>query len=477
MNLTQYKLDNFYDELFMKDHVPHKAVIPLINHINSLPLKVLARKQKAAELALFQLGITFNVINDKRGEEKILPFDIIPRIIQSEEWEILSKGLEQRARALNLFVDDIYHDQKILKDKIIPKDIVLSSTSYRKECMGLNPQKRIWAHINGTDLVRDKDGSFYVLEDNLRCPSGVSYVLKNRAILKQTFPWAFKTMNVRPVSDYPERLLETLQDMCPHKHAYDPTIVILTPGRYNSAYFEHSYLALEMGVDLVEGRDLVVQDDHVFMKTTKGLKRIDVIYRRIDDDFLDPLEFRKDSLLGVKGLMNAYRKGNVSLVNAPGAGIADDKAIYSYVPDIIKYYLGEDQIIKNVKTFLCCNEKEKHHVLSNLDDMVVKEVNMSGGYGICIGSKASTKQKESIKESILKAPRNYIAQPIINISRSPTIAGKEIQGRHVDLRPFILTGNDVYVLPGGLTRVALVKDSLVVNSSQGGGSKDTWVLK
>lgn len=474
MNLTQYNTSHFYDELFVDNHVPHPEVTPLIDHITSLTPNILARKQKSAELTLLQLGITFNVNNHKSGLEKIFPFDIIPRVIKADEWNKLEAGLQQRTKALNLFVDDIYHDQRIIKDKVIPQDLLQSSGSYTPECLGLTPPKRIWAHINGTDLVRDGSGEFFVLEDNLRCPSGVSYVLENRAVLKQTFPWAFKTMNVRPVSDYPERLLEMLQSLSEKE---EPNIVILTPGIYNSAYFEHSYLAQQLGIELVEGRDLIELDDYIYMKTTNGLKQVDVIYRRVDDAFLDPLEFRKDSLLGVKGLMNAYRKGNVVLVNAPGAGIADDKAIYSYVPDIIKYYLDEDQIIPNVKTYLCCNDSERQHVFANLDKMVIKQVNMSGGYGIFIGSRSNAKEQQAIKQAVAKSPRNYIAQPILDISRSPTIVGKDILGRHVDFRPFILSSDNIYVLPGGLTRVALVENSLIVNSSQGGGSKDTWVLK
>lgn len=475
MNLSEYNTEHFYDELFAGDSVPHQEITPLINHINALSPSILARKQKSAELTLLQLGITFSVNNHKRGLEKIFPFDIIPRVIKSNEWEILEKGLRQRTQALNAFIHDIYNDQKIIKNKVIPSDILHSSGSYTPECIGISPPQKIWAHINGTDLVRVGSGEFYVLEDNLRCPSGVSYVLENRAVLKQTFPWAFKTMNVRPISNYPEKLLGILQSLCPKID--EPTIVILTPGIYNSAYFEHSYLARQLGIELVEGRDLLAVDDFIYMKTTKGLQKVDVIYRRIDDAFLDPLEFRKDSLLGVKGLMNAYRKGNVVLVNAPGAGIADDKAIYYFVPDIIKYYLDEDQIIPNVQTYICYIDQERDHVLSNLDNMVIKQVNMSGGYGIFIGNKASKAEKDAIKAAVLKSPRDFIAQPILDISRSPTMIGKNIKGRHVDFRPFILSGDDTYVLPGGLTRVALVENSLIVNSSQGGGSKDTWVLQ
>ncbi len=475
MNFNNYDTQNFHDELFLDNNTPHASVLPLINHINSLPIKTLLQKQRSAELALLQMGITFNVSGHKQGVEKIFPFDILPRIIQAKEWLTVEKGLKQRALALNQFVHDIYHEQRILKDKVIPSELVFSSSSFLKQCMGINPPLKVWSHISGTDLIRDQQGDFFVLEDNMRCPSGVSYVLENRAILKQTLPWSFKSMKVRPVGDYPERLIRMLQSISPNQH--DPNIVILTPGVCNSAYFEHSYLAQQTGIQLVEGRDLIVMDEFVYIKTTEGLEKVDVIYRRIDDDFLDPLEFRKDSLLGVEGLMNAYRKGHVALANAPGVGIADDKAIYAYVPDIIKYYLDEDAIIPNVQTYLCYHKPHQTYVLNNLEKLVIKHVSMSGGYGIFIGDRSSHADRENIKEALLKSPRDYIAQPILRLSRSPTIVNKSIEGRHVDFRPFILSGKDTYVMPGGLTRVALKKNSLIVNSSQGGGSKDTWVLQ
>lgn len=433
------------------------------------------RKQIAAEKALLNLGITFNVYGHNDGTEKIFPFDIIPRIIDIKEWKVIEKGLKQRIRAINLFLDDIYNEQKILKDKIIDEDLIKSSSSFRPECIGLKPPKDIWCHITGTDLVRGADGQFYVLEDNLRCPSGISYVLENRQITKRTFPQLFGSLKVAPVSDYPSRLIDMLQYISPEKRN-SPTIAVLTPGVYNSAYFEHSFLARQMGIELVEGRDLVVEGDYLYMQTTKGLKKIDVLYRRIDDDFLDPRTFRADSALGVAGLMNVYKKGNVVLANAPGTGIADDKAIYAYVPDMIKYYLGEEAIIPNVPTYICSKDKDRDYVVNNLENLVVKAVDESGGYGMLIGTKSTQEERDDFRERILTNPRKYIAQPVLSLSRVPTIIDDNLEGRHVDYRPYVIYGEDIYVLPGGLTRVALTKGSLVVNSSQGGGSKDTWVV-
>ena len=475
LNFHNYKAGSFFDELFDASGKPHTYAKHLVEQINALSHKDLRRRQKAAELALHQLGITFSVYGDKKGTEKIFPFDIIPRVISAAEWEKIELGLKQRIEALNLFVNDIYHDKKILKDKVIPADLILSSKCYLKECEGLKPPKNIWIHITGTDLVRDTDGVFYVLEDNLRCPSGVSYVLENRAILKRTFPQAFAAMNVRRVADYPDQLYDTLKFLAPD-HIESPKIVVLTPGIYNSAYFEHAYLAQQMGITLAQGSDLVVIDDELMLHTTRGLEKVDVVYRRIDDDFLDPEIFRKDSLLGVPGIMKAYRRGNLALANAPGNGIADDKAVYAYVPEIIKYYLGEEAILPNVQTFICENKKQRDYVLDNLDKLVVKAVNQSGGYGMLIGPKSSRNQRDEFAEKIKANPRDYIAQPTLSLSRCPTIIGDDIEGRHVDVRPYILYGKSIFVLPGGLTRVALVKGSLVVNSSQGGGSKDTWVL-
>lgn len=475
LNFDIYDKGKFYDELFDSNNMPRKFAELLVKRIQQLPEGELIRRQHAAERALLHMGITFNVYDDNAGREKIFPFDIIPRIIDAGEWNTIEKGLKQRIYALNLFVNDIYNDKKIIKDKVIPEDIVTSSTCYRKACEGLKPLRGIWIHITGTDLVRDKDGTFYVLEDNLRCPSGISYVLENRQIIKKTFPQIFETLRVRPVDEYPSYLLDMLQYLA-RDGVDNPTAVVLTPGVYNSAYFEHSFLAQQMGIELVEGRDLVVRDGFVFMRTTKGFQKVDVIYRRIDDDFIDPLTFRSDSMLGVPGLIEAYKAGNVALANAPGTGIADDKAIYAYVPHIIKYYLDEEPVIPNVPTYLCSEEKDFKFVLKNLDKLVVKQVDASGGYGMLIGSESNDAQRTKFAEKIKKDPRKYIAQPVITLSRAPVIVGSKFEGRHVDLRPYIIYGKDIYVTPGGLTRVALKKGCLVVNSSQGGGSKDTWVV-
>jgi uncharacterized circularly permuted ATP-grasp superfamily protein len=470
-----YDTGGFHDEMFNPDGTPRACARLLYERISSVGDTELRRHQQAAEQALFRMGITFNVYGDAAGAEKIFPFDIIPRIVSAEEWGPIERGLRQRVHALNAFINDVYHDQKILKDRVIPPDLVLSAKSFRKSCVGLTPPNGTWCHITGTDLVRDKDGKYYVLEDNLRCPSGVSYVLQNREIMKRTFPQIFDHSNVLPVGDYPSHLLTTLQELAPPGNV-SPTVALLTPGSYNSAYFEHAFLAKFMGVELVEGRDLVVMNGYVMMRTTKGFERVDVIYRRIDDDFLDPHTFRPDSMLGVPGLMDVYRAGRVALANAPGTGIADDKVIYAYVPQIIKYYLGEDPIIPNVPTFVCWDDKERQYVLENLDKFVVKAANESGGYGMLVGPHSTPEQQEKFKCAITADPRNYIAQPTLALSRVPVIVDDRLEGRHVDLRPYILYGKEIFVLPGGLTRVALKKGSLVVNSSQGGGSKDTWVL-
>jgi uncharacterized circularly permuted ATP-grasp superfamily protein len=470
-----YDTEGFHDEMFQQSGQPRPGAVLLQQRIDSLSDGELMQRQQAAERALLQMGITFNVYGDSVGTERIFPFDIIPRIVASTEWEWLERGLKQRVYALNLFINDIYHDQKILKDKIIPEEIVKSAKSFRSACIGLTPPRGIWCHITGTDLVRDRDGQIYVLEDNLRCPSGVSYVLENRQIMKRTFPQVFGASHVRPVDDYPSHLLAMLQHLSPD-YVQTPTVAVLTPGIYNSAYFEHSFLAQQMGIELVEGRDLIVAEGQLKMRTTKGLQRVDVLYRRIDDDFLDPLVFRPDSLLGVPGLMEVYNAGRVALANAPGTGIADDKVLYAYVPAIIKYYLGEDCIIPNVPTYGCWNEKELSYVLANLAKLVVKAANESGGYGMLVGPHSTGTQREQFARLIIANPRNYIAQPTLSLSRVPVIIDDHFEGRHVDLRPYILYGKEIYVLPGGLTRVALKKGSLVVNSSQGGGSKDTWVL-
>jgi uncharacterized circularly permuted ATP-grasp superfamily protein len=475
MDFDNYEMNNFYDELLEAPGRPRSGAAPLMNRLKIMPNADLIRHQKLAEAELLQMGITFMVYGNNEGAEKIFPFDVIPRVVEAKEWEQIEKGLIQRIQALNFFIDDIYHDQKIIKDKIIPEEMIKTSAGYRIQCQGLNVAKRVWIHITGTDLVRSDDGQFYVLEDNLRCPSGVSYVLKNRDVLKRTLPKVFQNMNVRPVDDYSHRLLNMLQYMAPPEIT-KPRIVVLTPGPYNSAYFEHSFLAQQIGAELVEGRDLVVIDGYVMMRTTKGFERVDVIYRRVDDDFIDPQVFRRDSKLGVPGLMEVYRAGRVVLANAPGTGVADDKAIYTYVPAIIKYYLNEDPILPNVPTYMCWEPTQRQYVLENLDKLVVKAVNQSGGYGMLVGPHSTQTERDKFVGLINAKPRDYIAQPTLSLSRVPVITEDHFEGRHVDLRPYVLYGKSIYVMPGGLTRVALKKGSLVVNSSQGGGSKDTWVL-
>ncbi len=474
MQFNDYEPEDFYDELFMAKGEPRPDSLPLIHRLNSLSSEEVQRRQQAAQIALFKMGVTFNVYSDNQGSERIIPFDIIPRIVSADDWEKLEKGLEQRIYALNLFLADIYGEQKILRDRVIPSEIISSASGFLKPCIGLKPPGGIWCHITGTDLVRDRAGQWYVLEDNLRCPSGVSYVLENRRVMKSTFPLVFDTMQIRPVEEYPSHLLETLLNLAPPQ-LLDPTVVVLTPGIHNSAYFEHSFLAQQMGVELVEGRDLVVADGYLQMRTTKGLKRIDVIYRRIDDIFIDPNVFRADSLLGIPGLMDVYRAGKVALANALGTGVADDKVIYSYVPDMIRYYLNEEPLLCNVPTYLCWEPQQQSHVLANLDKLVVKAADESGGYGMLIGPTATQAERDDFAARIKATPRNYIAQPTLSLSRVPTLVEDHFEGRHVDLRPYILYGKKIYVSPGGLTRVALRKGSLVVNSSQGGGSKDTWV--
>lgn len=470
-----YNTDGFYDEMFAPDGSARPAVQMLVERIESFPEGELNRRQIAAEHALLRMGITFNVYADEQGIEKIFPFDLIPRIIDASEWDWIERGLKQRIHALNLFINDVYHDQKILKDGVVPADVVLSSERYLKQCIGLNPPRGVWCHITGTDLVRDGDGQVYVLEDNLGCPSGVSYVVENRQLMKRTFPQLFGMSQIQPVEDYPSQLLNMLRYLVTDK-VLSPEVALLTPGIHNSAYFEHSFLAQQMGVELVEGRDLVVMDGFVHARTTKGFERVDVIYRRINDDFLDPTVFKPESMLGVPGLMDVYKAGRVALVNAPGTCVADDKVVCSFVPQIIKYYLGEDIIVPNVPTFMCWEDTDRKYVLEHLDELVVKEANQSGGYGMLIGPHSTKAVREEFARRIKDNPRNYIAQPTLSLSRVPVLIDDHFEGRHVDLRPFILYGEDIYVLPGGLTRVALRKGSLVVNSSQGGGSKDTWVL-
>lgn len=475
MKFSEYETKGYFDELVAEDGRPRAASKLLLRSVENLPAGELAARQQAAERALIQAGITFNVYSDSRGVEKTLPFDLIPRIISATEWHRLERGLKQRIRALNEFINDLYHGQRIIKDGIVPVEIIKSSAGFREACVGLRPPRGVWCHITGTDLVRHHDGQIYVLEDNLRCPSGVSYVLENRRLMKSLFPEVFGAARIRPVSNYPIELREVLEYLGT-EGADTPRMVLLTPGRYNAAYFEHAFLAQQMGIELVEGSDLIVHDDQVWMRTTKGFERVDVIYRRIDDDFLDPQAFRADSMLGVPGLMGVYRKGNVALVNAPGTGVADDKVIYAYVPRIIQYYLGEEAIIPNVPTYICAEENDLAYVLEHLPSLVVKAANESGGYGMLVGPHASKAAIEEFRAKVQAHPRNYIAQPTLSLSRVPTLCDGRLEGRHVDLRPYILYGKDIFVLPGGLTRVALRKGSLVVNSSQGGGTKDTWVL-
>ncbi len=477
MHFASYDPENgpYYDEMLEALGTPRGTFRSIVEGIDSLGA-ALTQRQQSAERALLTAGITFT-LRDERGEgtERIFPFDIIPRVISASEWEHIERGIKQRIVALNLFLRDIYGEQKILKDKVVPEYLIKTCAEFREACIGLNPPRGIWCHVSGTDLVRDKSGEFHVLEDNVRCPSGVSYVLENRHILKRTLPKIFESVSIRPVDDYPMRLLEMLRYLG-QARASKPRVVVLTPGRFNSAYFEHAFLAQQMGVELVEAFDLVVRDGFVHMKTTSGLDRVDVIYRRIGDDYLDPEVFRPDSLLGIPGVMQVYQQGNVALANAPGTGIADDKAIYAYVESIIKYYLDEDTILSNVPTFLCADDKQCQHVIENIASLVVKATDGAGGYGMLIGPHASKQERSEFVERIRKNPRGYIAQPTLSLSRVPTIVQDQLEPRHVDLRPFALYGQDVYVQPGGLTRVALRKGSLVVNSSQGGGSKDTWVL-
>jgi len=476
MKATQYPSADVFDEMFDTEGRPRASGEMFVQRLNSLSDGTLQQRQKAAEASMHNLGVTFNVYGHEAGTEKVWPFDLLPRIIDAKEWATVEKGLQQRIRALNLFVDDAYNDRKIFKDKVVPEDLVLSSKTLRPQMLGYKPPLGVWCHITGVDLIRDRDGQIYVLEDNLRCPSGVSYVLENREMMKRTFAHVFQGMSVAPIEDYSEQLLNTLLECAPPSVS-DPTAVVLTPGIYNSAYFEHTFLAQQMGVELVQGPDLVVKDGYVYMNTTRGLQRVDVIYRRIDDDFLDPKTFRPDSALGVDHLMDVCRAGRVTLANAPGTGVADDKAVYAYVPDIIKYYLNEEAILPNVPTYLCSDEKQRNHVLSNLDKLVVKPTNESGGYGILMGPQASKEEREQCANAIRSNPREWIAQPMLKLSTVPTLIGDELRPRHVDLRPFVLCGKDIYVMPGGLTRVALREGSMVVNSSQGGGSKDTWVLR
>ncbi|HXD00735.1 MAG TPA: circularly permuted type 2 ATP-grasp protein [Verrucomicrobiae bacterium] len=474
--LDRYGHDGFFDEMLDGNGTVRQHYRLFRELFQSLTPKEFEIKRQSVDIAFLRQGITFNVYGDSAGTEKIFPFDLLPRIIPAKEWEMLERGLAQRITALNLFLHDIYHEQKILTDGIIPPYYVLSGRHFRREFVNFNVPKDIYIHICGTDLIRGADGQYMVLEDNGRCPSGVSYVLENRRAMKRSFPGMFESIGVRPVEHYPQELLKMLQYIAPGGIP-DPTIVLLTPGAYNSAYFEHTYLARQMGIEIVEGRDLLVRDAHVYMRTTKGLKPVHVIYRRIDDDFLDPTVFRRDSMLGVPGIARAYRSGNVSLANSLGTGIADDKVMYHFVPRMIKYYLDQDPILPNVPTYLAYEETEKNYILENLDKLVVKAANESGGYGMLMGPHAAKAEIAEFRKKVEADPRNYIAQPMISLSRHPTrVDNNCFEGRHVDLRPYIIYGEKISIVPGGLTRVALRKGSLVVNSSQGGGSKDTWVL-
>ncbi len=474
----EYQAQDLYDELIFSSGKARKSAAPLCRYLSKLSHEELQERRAASELAIKSLGISFTVYSEDEGStiDRMWPFDIIPRIIEKSEWDQIEAGLKQRVKALNMFINDIYHEQGIIKEGILPAELLKDSKNFLPQCTGVNPPFGVWAHICGSDLVRDGDGTMYVLEDNLRVPSGVSYMLENRHVMKRVFPEMFENYKIQPVNEYPSQLYETLATLSPRAIA-EPEIVVLTPGIYNSAYFEHAYLAQQMGAELVEGTDLMVDsDDCVYMKTVEGLARVDVIYRRIDDEFLDPEAFNPDSMLGIPGIMRAWKKGNVALANAPGAGVADDKVIYAFVPKMIEYYLNEKPLIPNVPTYVCYYKEDRDYVLENIHNLVVKPANESGGYGMLIGPHAKKDEREKFKRLIQRDARNYIAQPMLNLSTSPTLVGNHVEPRHLDLRPFILSANKTFVTTGGLTRVALKKGSIVVNSSQGGGSKDTWIV-
>ena len=472
-----YQTQGFYDELVSGGGRARPAAQALCKYLSSLKDREIEERKSAAELAIHVMGVTFTVYSEEGGSiDRAWPFDIIPRVIAKSEWDRIEAGLKQRVTALNMFIDDIYHEQRIVKDNVFPREILEGSKNFRPQCVGVSPPLNIWAHICGSDLVRDKDGTVYVLEDNLRVPSGVSYMLENRLVMKRVFPELFEDQNIQPVDNYSSQLFDMLTSLSPRK-AENPEVVVLTPGIYNSAYFEHAYLAQQMGAELVQGNDLVVGDDDcVYMRTIRGPQRVDVIYRRVDDLFLDPEVFRPDSTLGCPGLMRAWKAGKVALANAPGAGVADDKVVYAFVPKMIRYYLDQDPIIENVPTYLCMHKDERDHVIANLSKLVVKPANESGGYGMLVGPHSSKKECARFARLIRKDARNYIAQPTLSLSTTPTLVDLHVEPRHVDLRPFVLSGEHVTTTTGGLTRVALRKGSLVVNSSQGGGSKDTWIV-
>ena len=472
----KYDPGECYDELISTPGYARAVARNLTSWLRGLSEEDLQARKVDAELAIIDKGVTFTVYSDGENIDRAWPFDIIPRVIPIREWRRVEAGLKQRLQALNLFINDLYHDRKIIRDKVIPKTLIEKSKGFRKECVGITPPHKVWANICGSDLVRDNDGTIYVLEDNLRVPSGVSYMIENREVTKRVLPELFENNTILPVDDYPDRLLEMLQSISRSRRA-EPEVVVLTPGIYNSAYFEHAFLARTMGAELVEGADLMVdKDDCVYMKTIQGPARVDVIYRRIDDLFLDPEVFNPDSALGVPGLMRAWRKGKVALANAPGCGVADDKVVYSYVPDIIRYYLDEDPLLPNVPTYRCNDKKQREHVMANLETMVVKPANESGGYGMLVGPQSTATEREEFRRLISRNPRNYIGQPALTLSTAPALCEGSLEPRHLDLRPFILQGRDTHVTAGGLTRVAMKRGSLVVNSSQGGGSKDTWVV-
>lgn len=472
-----YPCQDFFDESIQSNQTPRESAQALFTHINELGYEELQHRQKIAEKTIAQMGISFTVYSDSGNIDRLWPFDLLPRTIEYDEWQKVSEGLKQRLDALNYFIEDIYNDQAIIKEGIVPADVVLSSKDYKPECQGMKLKHHAWACICGSDLVRDDEGKFYVLEDNLRVPSGVSYMLENRSVSKKAMPEAFEDINIQPMHQYPYELLKMLRSIATSDEE-NPEIVVLTPGIFNSAYYEHAFLAHEMGVELVEGSDLVVADDDcVYMRNIDGLQKVDVIYRRIDDAFIDPEVFNKESILGVPGLMRAWRAGNVAIANAPGCGVADDKVLYAYVPDIIRYYLNEEPLIDNVPTYLCDRKEDREYVLKHLKELVVKPANESGGYGMLIGPNAPQEEIDTFYKLIEENPRNYVAQPTLKLSTVPTIFEEGLAPRHVDLRPFILHGKKSYVTNGGLTRVALRKGSLVVNSSQGGGSKDTWIIK
>ncbi len=470
-----YDPGDFFDEMYSGGGEVRPHYRSLVERLGTLPLPEFERRRAAVDLAFLRRGVTFTVYNDSEGTERIFPFDLIPRIIPAKEWSRLEAGLIQRITALNLFLHDLYHKQKIIKDGVIPAAQILSAKHFRREFMNFAVPHDIYVHICGTDLIRDRDGNYLVLEDNLRCPSGVSYMMENRAAMRRAFPNLFQSYGVRPVEGYPEMLLKSLLHIAPDRDE-KPSVVLMTPGVYNSAYFEHCFLARQMGIPIVEGRDLLVQDARVYMRTTAGLLPVDVVYRRIDDDFLDPSVFRPDSMLGVPGLVAAYRAGNVALANSIGTGVADDKVIYAYVPKVIKYYLDQEPILPNVNTYLASEPADRKFILENMAKLVVKSANEAGGYGMLIGPASSKEEVAEFRAKVAANPRNFIAQDPVNLSRSPTWCENRLEGRHIDLRPYVLCGEKTVVTPGGLTRVALRKGSLVVNSSQGGGSKDTWVL-